>query len=416
MEENAEEIIQEAVEIAGVNADLDRGIEEELQNLDQLLNNNNSNMRHVVQLQQQQGDGDPGPSGDSVLIIERDEHNTIHEFAHTIREAASLFSTYNKTLRLIESSASEDFAYWEKLSDCVSEIATYPRVTEKMKMRCFLINKDNVKTFRLLQQHFKLDLDKVFYMGKMNLLHISCDTGWSDLARELVEEEAMDVNLVCPSLHMRPGSLTPLMLAVGAGHTEVVSVLLRHPDIKLEMKDSYGMTAVFHTCNHGHHRVGDQHGYFRRLWSWDLSQAQLDDMERLARDNALEILASLVRAGADIYERDNTGASILTRAASVDRFSPVIGFLVEAGCRVTENVINWVKVRNPESQALCEQSVKVPNSLLVQSRAVIWRLLRNATTASNSDSSPMMYGERIESLAKSEELPLIMSDYLQCKL
>ena len=83
MEENAEEIIQEAVEIAGVNADLDQGIEAELQNLDQLLNNNNSNMRHVVQLQQQQGDGDPGPSGDSVLIIERDEHNTIHEFAHT---------------------------------------------------------------------------------------------------------------------------------------------------------------------------------------------------------------------------------------------------------------------------------------------------------------------------------------------
>ena len=149
MEENAEEIIQEAVEIAGVNADIDQGIEVELQNLDQLLNNDNSNMRHVVQLQQQ-SDGDPGPSGDSVLIIERDEHNTIHEFAHTIREAASLFSTYNKTLRLIESSASEDFGYWEKLSDCVSEIATYPRVTEKMKMRCFLINKDNVKTFRLL--------------------------------------------------------------------------------------------------------------------------------------------------------------------------------------------------------------------------------------------------------------------------
>ena len=411
MEENAEEIIQEAVEIAGVNADIDQGIEVELQNLDQLLNNDNSNMRHVVQLQQQ-SDGDPGPSGDSVLIIERDEHNTIHEFAHTIREAASLFSTYNKTLRLIESSASEDFGYWEKLSDCVSEIATYPRVTEKMKMRCFLINKDNVKTFRLLQQHFKLDLDQVFYMGKMNLLHISCDTGWSNLARELVEEESMDVNLVCPSLHMRPGSLTPIMLAVGAGHTEVVSVLLRHPDIKLELKDSYGMTAVFHTCNHGHHRVGDQHGYFRRLWSWDLSQAQLDHMERLARDNALELLAELVRAGADVYERDNTGATILTLAASVDRFSPVIKFLVEAGCRVTENVINWVKVRNPESVELCERSLKMPSSLMIQSRAVIWRMLREAS----SDPSEMRYGERIETLVKREELPVIMSDYLQCKL
>ena len=167
MEENAEEIIQEAVEIAGVNADIDQGIEEELQNLDQLLNNNNANMRHVVQLQQHQGDGDPGPSGDSVLIIERDEHNTIHEFAHSIREAASLFSTYNKTLRLIESSAADTFSHWAKLTECVAEIATHPRVTEKMKMRCFLINKDNVATFKLLQEHFKLDLDNLFFMGKM---------------------------------------------------------------------------------------------------------------------------------------------------------------------------------------------------------------------------------------------------------
>ena len=60
----------------------------------------------------------------------------------------------------------------------------------------------------------------------------------------------------------------------------------------------------------------------------------------------------------------------------MDRFSPVIRFLVEAGCRVTENFISWVKVRNPKSPALCKQSVKMPNSLLVQSRAVIWRLLK----------------------------------------
>ena len=104
------------------------------------------------------------------------------------------------------------------------------------------------------------------------------------------------------------------------------------------------MTAVFHTCNHGHHRVGDRHGYFRRLWSWDLSQHQLDTMETLARDNSLDILRLLVRHGADLGERDNTGASILTRAASVDNFSDMIQFLVSAGCRVTENVINWIKV------------------------------------------------------------------------
>ena len=71
----------------------------------------------------------------------------------------------------------------------------------------------------------------------------------------------------------------------------------------------------------------------RRLWSWDLSQQQLDEMEQLARDNALDILKMLIGHGSNIFERDNTGASILTRAASVDNFSHVIKFLVSAGCR-----------------------------------------------------------------------------------
>merc|ERR1712004_555915 len=98
---------------------------------------------------------------------------------------------------------------------------------------------------------------------------------------------------------MRPAALTPLMLAAGAGHTNIVETLLE-PEVGVdtEARDGYGMTALFHTCNHGLHRVniiefnsnfklppqvGDQHGHFRRLWSWDLSPDQLTHMEELAR-------------------------------------------------------------------------------------------------------------------------------------
>jgi hypothetical protein len=52
-------------------------------------------------------------------------------------------------------------------------------------------------------------------MGKMNLLHIACDSGWWRLVEELVKAERMDVNLACPGSSMRPGNLTPLMLAAG---------------------------------------------------------------------------------------------------------------------------------------------------------------------------------------------------------
>eukprot|EP00092_Neocalanus_flemingeri_P029643 GFUD01032189.1.p1 GENE.GFUD01032189.1~~GFUD01032189.1.p1 ORF type:complete len:414 (+),score=144.83 GFUD01032189.1:73-1314(+) len=411
MEENVEELIQEAVEAAGVNADLDQDIENELNNLA-----NNPQLNAPLPLVQfpllplDEAGAPPSlppPTGESIIIIEQDEHNTLQEFASSIREAASLFSTYNKCLRLIESSASPTFLSWDKLRECVVEISHHPRVSDKMKMRCLLINKDNVKTFSLLQNNFQLELDNLFYMGKMNLLHISCDTGWDNLARELVFSQGMDVNLCCPSLHMRPACLTPLMLAVGAGHIKVVEVLVQHRDMELEMKDSYGMTAVFHTCNHGFHRVGDQHGYFRRLWSWDLSQQQLDDMETLARNSALPILRLLIREGVDLYERDKTGASILTRAASVDNFAEVIEFLVEAGCRVTENVLNWTRVRNPGVVDKVERGLRVPGSLRRQSRTKIWKLLRAGRKGGN-------FKDRLRKLTVEEELPGVLSDYIQC--
>ena len=401
-------MIVEAVEAAGVNGDIDQHIENELNNLA-----NNANGQVLEPAGPSEGEDSGGPQGNSVIIIERDDHNSLQEFASSIREAASLFSTYNKTLRLIESSSSENFEHWTKLTECVGEISQHPRVTDKMKMRCFLVNRDNVKTFRLLQGNFKLELDNLFYMGKMNLLHISCDTGWSDLAAELVTGQKMNVNLPCPSLHMRPGCLTPLMLAVGAGHLETVKVLLQAPGLELEQKDSYGMTAVFHACNHGFHRVGDKHGYFRRLWSWDLSQDQLDQMESLARDNALDILKVLVASGANMFERDNTGASILTRAASVDNFVDIIKFLVMVGCKVTENVMNWIRVRNPECSDLVETSLRVPGTLLQQSRIKTWSLLRHSgggTVAS------LTYPDKMKALAKTEQIPVVLLDYLQCKI
>ena len=406
MEDNARELIVEAVEAAGVSADIDEHIENELNNL---ANNANGQVLQPV-MEPGEGEDNNGPQGNSVIIIERDEHNSLQEFASSIREAASLFSTYNKTLRLIESSSSENFEHWSKLAECVGEISQHPRVTDKMKMRCFLVNRDNVKTFRLLQGNFQLELDNLFYMGKMNLLHISCDTGWSELADELVTGQKMNVNLACPSLHMRPGCLTPLMLAVGAGHLATVKVLLQAPSLDLEQKDSYGMTAAFHACNHGFHRVGDKHGYFRRLWSWDLSQDQLDQMESLARENALEILKELVASGADMFERDNTGASILTRAASVDNFVEIIKFLVLVGCKVTENVMNWIRVRNPECSELVETSLRVPGSLLQQSRIKTWSLLRH------SGGSSLSYPDKMKALAKSEQIPVVLLDYLQCKI
>ena len=147
---------------------------------------------------------------------------------------------------MIENSL-EDDTEWERLEECLKSVAMHERISEKMKMRCFLINRDNVRTHRLLQENLNVDLYALFSMGKMNLLQ--------KLVGELVKT-GMDVEQRCPSLHMRPAALTPLMLAAGAGHTNIVETLLE-PEVGVdtEARDGYGMTALFHTCNHGLHRV-----------------------------------------------------------------------------------------------------------------------------------------------------------------
>ena len=134
-------------------------------------------------------------------------------------------------------------------------------------------------------------------------------------------------------------------------------------------------------------------------------------MEALARDNALDILRVLAGSGANMFERDNTGASILTRSASVDNFVEVIKFLVSVGCKVTENVMNWIRVRNPDCSDLVETSLRVPGSLLQQSRIRIWSLLRQGREGGSQD-----YKEKMKALAASAQIPVILSDYLECKV
>jgi len=326
---------------------------------------------------------------------------TIHTF---LNEARTLFSYYQCCLRLIEASSRPDFQYWDWLDECLAKMAEHPRVSDKMKLRYLLHNKNNPRTFNVIQKNFNLDLDAQFYMGKMNLLHIACDSGWADLVAELILKENMDVNLTCPSRHMKPGNLTPLMLASGAGHSDVVEVLLKRDDLIIDKKDKEGFTALFHACNHGTNRVGDPHGYFRRLWSWDLSAEQMLSMESIARQNSKEIIRLLITHGSDIQSKDNTGCNVLYRASTVENFKDTIEFLVAIGCRVTHNILNWTRVKNPECVKVIEEELVSPKSLLRQARLVIWRSINHKLFNIN----------QINNKNNECVLPNVLVNYLNC--
>jgi hypothetical protein len=101
------------------------------------------------------------------------------------------------------------------------------------------------------------------------------------------------------------------------------------------------MTAVFHTCSHGFSRVGGQHGYFRRLLSWDLRQQQMDDMKSFARESALFILRLIIMQGVDLFER-----VFEQQLVKIVHFTEVITFLVPR--------LPHLQLRRPGLHYLCK--------------------------------------------------------------
>ncbi len=96
MEENIQELIQEAVEAAGVIAELDQNIENELINLA-----NNPQVRRPVASSPLQvlalAPPLPAEGGAPLLLLEPPEHSAqLQEFASSVAQVATLFTTYNK--------------------------------------------------------------------------------------------------------------------------------------------------------------------------------------------------------------------------------------------------------------------------------------------------------------------------------
>ena len=79
---------------------------------------------------------------------------------------------------------------------------------------------------------------------------------------------------------------------------------------------------------------------------------------------------------------------------------------MEAGCRVTEDVLNWTRVRNPEVVDRVQKGLRVPGSLRRQSRTKIWKMLREGKMVNFKD--------RLRQMTMEEELTVVLSDYIQC--
>ena len=327
----------------------------------------------------------------------------------------------------------EEKVYMNELKEEVMRWPTDPKlpvdlVSDETKLYFLIATRDHLDIFRMLQQHLQVDFNNTFttledynetlkesdcdlpsicaFTEELNLLHISCWNGWYDLAKELLENHAVDVNA-----QDELGN-TPLMIVLGSGkerRDEITDLLLNQPKIDLDFCDNGGLTAAFYIF---------------------LSDIYDEEKEDEGKDLRLKMMKKLVRHGADITK----GQSILSQCATdlwfnifdevrgmiilgderTERVTPeMVQFLVEAGCCVTKEVAATVRLLYPDLVPLCEARLHTPPSLQVLARAAVRRRLAEAARHPSSDQT---FLRRIEQLQTSRTLPTTLVKFINCEM
>ena len=203
-----------------------------------------------------------------------------------------------------------------------------------------------MKVFKMMQEKLKvprelLDTEGIWVSGLGdNLLRHACRHGWSELVRELVENQKMDVNK-----RRGPFSLTPLMLAAGNDRVDIATILLDAPNIDTELRRGPG------TALH---------------WA--------------VRQHSVEMVKLLLSRGADGGAVDAQGRSVLEAAAWYikyphyrDEAKPVVKFLAKEAClRVTQQVLVWVE-EDPDTLEVCQEARRQPRRLEDLARVAAWK-------------------------------------------
>ena len=123
-------------------------------------------------------------------------------------------------------------------------------------------------------------------------LHIAARNGNVEIARLLLAQPGIDVNV------KNKWKSTPLMLAAGVGHLEVVELLLGHADTKVDLQAAYyGRTALIEAALNGH----------------------------------LDVVEKLVAHGADVNATDKTGRNSALIEAVKNDHGEVATYLLRSG-------------------------------------------------------------------------------------
>ena len=126
------------------------------------------------------------------------------------------------------------------------------------------------------------------------LLHSSCERGYVDIVRTLVNDHKVDVNArTC-------NDITPLLLAIVNGHDTVVNALLSDYRCQVDARINFGFTALHYTCMKG----------------------------------LIDIVKILIKHKADVDAKTNSGYTPLHVAALYGQFQVIVVLMHEFNCNI----------------------------------------------------------------------------------
>ncbi|KAL5590166.1 hypothetical protein FOBRF1_013723 [Fusarium oxysporum] len=152
-------------------------------------------------------------------------------------------------------------------------------------------------------------------------IHLACSKGSKEIVEVLLDHYSCDV--------LEGGSQTPLHVAAGYGHLEVVNLLLdRDADIRLT--DEEGQTALHHAAGNGSLEIVKRlYDKYRGLLRVNNKEGQTA-LHYAARRGHVEIAEFLIAEGIDVNRCDSQKRTALHLAAGQGSY-PVVKMLLQGG-------------------------------------------------------------------------------------
>ena len=165
---------------------------------------------------------------------------------------------------------------------------------------------------------------------KTSALHVACENGSVAVVQVLIENDAL-IDIVAVT-----NKDTPLVLAAGAGHNKIVTILISK-GANVNHQNAYGNSALHQASKHHHLAVcqslinaGANVDLKNNKGSTPLMLACLNEETSNSNKDMMKLFKLLIDSGANVNEVDNNGASAFHAAASSNNVK-LLECLLESG-------------------------------------------------------------------------------------